>query len=164
MSGPRESQKLTLADLAQRTGARRRTIRYYIQRGLMPPPHGAKRGAWYDGEHANRLKQILHLKSGGLSLEAISRILEHGEREVPLPLYSISGSDERVPLARLASSQQLTESEQNPTATTATHIRLDEGLELVIDSARAQLTDDGVARFTDVVTKAYRKIKKEDSR
>ena len=162
MSGPRESQKLTLADLAQRTGARRRTIRYYIQRGLMPPPHGAKRGAWYDGEHANRLKQILHLKSGGLSLEAISRILDQGDSDLSTPLFNLNALDRPVLHARLTSPHDQTEPE--PTTSTATHIRLDEGLELVIDSARAQLTDDGVARFTDVATKAYRKIKKEDSR
>jgi len=153
--------KLTLADLAQRTGESRRTIRYYIQRGLLPPPHGAKRGAWYDEEHANRLKRIQHLKSGGLSLEAISRILSHdgdsySYEMLDLPHFSLS-----APLVRMASHEP---SQPKPQTVTATHIRLDEGLELVIDSARAQLTDDGVARFTDVVTKAYRKIKKEDSR
>jgi len=164
MTRQEEPAKLTLTDLARKTGATRRTIRYYIQRGLLPPPHGAKRGAWYDEEHANRLKQILHLKSGGLSLEAIARILEHGEREIPVPLCSISGFDERVPHSRLASSQQITEPEPEPTTVTATHVRLEEGLELVIDSARAKLTDDGVARLNDAIVKAYTKIQKEDSR
>jgi len=156
------SEKLTLADLAQRTGESRRTIRYYIQRGLLPPPHGAKRGAWYDEEHANRLKRILHLKSGGLSLEAISRILSHDGDTYTYEMLGLPHLASAAPHARMAPQHDLEEPE--PTTVTATHIRLDEGLELVIDSARAQLTDDGVARFSDVVTKAYRKIKKEDSR
>ena len=161
MSQQQDPAKLTLADLAQRTGESRRTIRYYIQRGLLPPPHGAKRGAWYDEEHENRLRRIQHLKSGGLSLEAISRILSHdgdsySYEMLDLPHYSLS-----VPRARMASRGP---SQPKPQTVTATHIRLDEGLELVVDSARAQLTDDGVARLNDAIVKAYRKIKKEDSR
>ncbi len=153
--------RLTIADLAQRTGESRRTIRYYIQRGLLPPPRGAKRGAWYDEEHENRLRRIQHLKSGGLSLEAISRILSHdgdsySYEMLGLPRFSLS-----APLLRKRAHEP---PQPKPQTVTATHIRLDEGLELVVDSARAQLTDDGVARLAETIAKAYSKILKEDSR
>ena len=39
---------LTLEALAACTEVPQRTIRYYIQRGLVPRPHGEKKGAYYD--------------------------------------------------------------------------------------------------------------------
>ncbi len=55
-----------------------RTVRYYIQQGLLDRPHGEKRGAWYDRHHLDQLLQIRKWSAAGLSLERIRELL-HGE-------------------------------------------------------------------------------------
>lgn len=68
-----------------------RTVRFYIQRGLVPPPHGKKRGAWYDEIHLERLLTIRRWQRAGLSLERIAEIVAGGETEVPMPPRSKPG-------------------------------------------------------------------------
>jgi DNA-binding transcriptional MerR regulator len=64
----------TLHQLAARTGIEPRTIRSYIQLGLLPGPEGAGRGAHYLSLHLERLQAILVLKDvDGLSLADIRR-------------------------------------------------------------------------------------------
>ncbi len=65
--------------LAEKTGTTRRTIRYYVQRGLIPKPEGGGRGHYYTDEHLDRIKQIQRLSSQGVPLEAIKRLLSGGE-------------------------------------------------------------------------------------
>jgi len=64
--------------LAEKTGTTRRTIRYYVQRGLIPKPEGGGRGHYYTDEHLDRIKQIQRLSSQGVPLEAIKRLLSGG--------------------------------------------------------------------------------------
>jgi len=69
--------------LAEKTGTTRRTIRYYVQRGLIAKPEGGGRGHYYTDEHLDRIKQIQRLSSQGVPLEAIKRLLSgDGETEV----------------------------------------------------------------------------------
>jgi DNA-binding transcriptional MerR regulator len=75
--------KLSLQQLTDRTGISGRTIRYYIQRGLLPGPQGEKRGAWYGEGHLADLLRIQQWQSAGLSLEAIADLLM-ARREAPL--------------------------------------------------------------------------------
>ncbi len=65
--------------LAEKTGTTRRTIRYYVQRGLIAKPEGGGRGHYYTDEHLDRIKQIQRLSSQGVPLEAIKRLLSGGE-------------------------------------------------------------------------------------
>ncbi len=62
--------------LAQKAGVSRRTVRYYIQRGLLPPPLGHKRGAYYTEAHLERLLLILKLSAKGVPLIRIKTVLE----------------------------------------------------------------------------------------
>ena len=54
-----EEESLTLAKLAEQTSIEPRTIRSYIERGLLPGAQSRGRGAVYLAEHLNRLKVIL---------------------------------------------------------------------------------------------------------
>jgi DNA-binding transcriptional MerR regulator len=59
-------------DLAERGGVSRRTVRYYIQRGLLPPPHGLGRGKHYTEAHLATLVRIKELQEQAVPLEAIA--------------------------------------------------------------------------------------------
>ncbi|OGF64385.1 MAG: hypothetical protein A2Y62_00825 [Candidatus Fischerbacteria bacterium RBG_13_37_8] len=62
--------------LAKTTGSIRRTIRYYIQRGLLKPPLSGGRGAYYTDEHLEQLKKILQWTEQGVPLIHIKEMLE----------------------------------------------------------------------------------------
>jgi DNA-binding transcriptional MerR regulator len=51
------------------------TIRYYQSRGLLQPPAREGRIAWYGPEHVTRLAEIRSLRSKGLTLAAIRRVV-----------------------------------------------------------------------------------------
>ena len=63
--------ELSIGELAQSSGVTRRTIRYYVEIGLLPPPSGSGKAAVYGGEHLERLALIKKLQSMRLSLEEI---------------------------------------------------------------------------------------------
>lgn len=63
-----EPYRYTIADLEGRTGLPARTIRYYIQEGLLPPAHGRGPSATYDLSHLLRLQAIGQLKANHLPL------------------------------------------------------------------------------------------------
>jgi DNA-binding transcriptional MerR regulator len=58
-------------ELAERAGVSRRTIRYYVQRGILPPPLGLGRGNHYSEEHLATLVRVRELQEAGVSLEVI---------------------------------------------------------------------------------------------
>ena len=73
-------RKYTIQDLQEYTGFSRRTIRYYIQEGLLEPPAGRGRGGFYFDSHLERLSEIKSLQDKGLKLAAISELLEKGRK------------------------------------------------------------------------------------
>jgi DNA-binding transcriptional MerR regulator len=76
--------------LTKKTGVSRRTVRYYIQRGLLPPPLGRKRGSYYTEAHLERLQLILRLSDQGVPLIQIKKILDSESPEnTPAPVRKI---------------------------------------------------------------------------
>ncbi len=67
-----QNGKRTLAELAEDSGVPARTIRYYIARGVLPPPIVGGRGALYSEEHLERLGRIQKLQAQGLTLAQIA--------------------------------------------------------------------------------------------
>src|SRR4051794_26403139 len=61
MLEPMSGHQLTLQDLAQAVGVPERTIRYYIAEGLLPPPSGRGKAAFYTEEHLLRLRLVRKL-------------------------------------------------------------------------------------------------------
>jgi DNA-binding transcriptional MerR regulator len=61
--------------LAARTGTSVDTVRFYQTKGLLHPPVREGRIAWYDDEHLERLNRIQELKTRGLTLTMIARVL-----------------------------------------------------------------------------------------
>jgi DNA-binding transcriptional MerR regulator len=64
----------TMDDLVGITGLPRRTIRFYIERGLLDPPAGRGRGGFYDASHVARLLEIKKSRKEGRSLKSIRSI------------------------------------------------------------------------------------------
>lgn len=132
--------RFTLEQLAQLSKVVPRTIRFYIQMGLVRRPNGTCRGAWYDAEHLETLLRIRRLSEKGLSLEAVRRAL--------------------VPESTESAAAQKHDA---PTITTRTHMNIADGLEIVLDPLRAPLSPEAMRRFVAAVTQAYRCAEKFDS-
>ncbi len=66
-----EAKKYTIEDLCDLTGFSRRTIRYYVQSGIIDSPAGRGRGGFYNDTHLDKLRQIRAFQEQGLTLQAI---------------------------------------------------------------------------------------------
>ena len=60
-----------IEDLADLGGVTRRTVRYYVQEALLPPPLGVGRGKHYGPEHLERLLFVKSLQEDGRPLAEI---------------------------------------------------------------------------------------------
>jgi DNA-binding transcriptional MerR regulator len=63
--------RFSIDELAELAGVSRRTVRYYVQEGLLPPPLGVGRGRHYDRSHLGRLLEVKAQQEAGLSLDEI---------------------------------------------------------------------------------------------
>ncbi|MBM3138276.1 MAG: MerR family transcriptional regulator [Chloroflexi bacterium] len=70
-------QDLTIEDLAQQSGLSLRTLRYYIQEGLLPGPDTAGKYASYSQQHLDHLAMITRLKNMHLPLKEIRHLLSN---------------------------------------------------------------------------------------
>ena len=57
-----EEKTYTIDELSDMTGYSRRTIRYYVQQGLIGAPAGRGRGGFYYDSHLQKLKEIRALR------------------------------------------------------------------------------------------------------
>jgi DNA-binding transcriptional MerR regulator len=76
------TEKYRIGELAEKAGVTKRTIHYYIGRGLLPPPEGAGLGTLYSDEHLFRIRLIKKLQDEYLPLDEIRRrvgTMEFGE-------------------------------------------------------------------------------------
>ena len=132
---PQPPDRFDLDQLSERCGLPPRTVRYYIQRGLVDRPEGEKRGAYDTPRHLEQLLRIRGWTEAGLSLEGIARLLA-GESEPP------------AVAARTGS------------IVVRNHVALGEGLELVIDPDRARLTTAEVRDLAEAVDAALRRLRR----
>ena len=79
------SERFTLDELCSLVDLPRRTVRYYIQQGLVDRPEGEKRGSHYLRRHLDQLLEIQKWQKAGLSLDRIRELLAGTEGEGPLP-------------------------------------------------------------------------------
>src|SRR5262245_6643969 len=74
---PGESRH-AIGELAELAGVSRRTIRYYVQEGLLPAPLGVGRGRHYGDQHLDQLLKVKALQEKGRTLDEIRRELSGG--------------------------------------------------------------------------------------
>lgn len=122
--------KLNLLQLSEKTGVPERSIRFYIQKGLLPRPQGDRRGAFYTESHLAELLRIRQWQEAGLSLDAIGELLL-AKREAPV-------------------------SPSRPgTIEVRSHLIVAEGLELMVAPERAGLTQAQLRQLFQIVQTAY---------
>ena len=126
--------KITLEQLSAQSDTPGRTIRYYIQKGLMAGPEGERRGAWYTPAHLADLLRIRQWQETGLSLEAIAGLLQ-AKHEPPIAA--------RRPGAIEVQS----------------HLIFADGIELVVSPERSGLTQTQVRRLFQTVLAALDTLK-----
>ena len=130
-----EPDHLSLDELASLAGVSARTVRFYIQQGLVSRPEGAKRGAFYLQRHVEQLLMIRRWTDAGLSLDRI-RELVAGAPEDPPPRAVKAGTVEvwsRVTLA--------------------------DGLEVHLEPGRAGLSPEQVRALVRAITEAYHAVR-----
>ena len=79
-----DEKTYTIDDLCDLTGFSRRTIRYYVQEGIIGPPAGRGRGGFYYDSQLQQLLQIKLLQDKGMGLSAIGKYLNQGKIEEPV--------------------------------------------------------------------------------
>ena len=117
----------TLDQLCTLADCPKRTVRYYVQLGLVDRPTGETRAARYSRRHLEQLLQIRQLTESGVSLERIREVL--GGSAPPLP-----------PRARAPGSVQV-----------RSHVWVAPGVELQIDPQEAGLPPEDLHSFVQAV-------------
>lgn len=116
--------RLAIDELCALVDLPRRTVRYYIQEGLVDRPAGAKRGAYYTKRHVEQLLAIRTWQRAGVSLDRIRELVAgDGESSAPLP-----------PPRRRRPGE----------VTLRTHVTIAPGVELVIDPRESGLSPEAV--------------------
>ena len=135
MTRPDPDARYSLEQLAGLAGINRRTIRYYIQLGLVDPPEGQTRAAYYTWQHLKRLLDIRELSEQGYSLDRVQSLLDQPPAREPVAVAPRPGS-----------------------ITVQSHVHLAPGVELVIEPGRARLTPEQLRRFARDAMAAYERI------
>ncbi|MFN3565337.1 MAG: MerR family transcriptional regulator [Burkholderiaceae bacterium] len=125
----------SLDEIAALAELPRRTVRYYIQCGLIDRPQGVGKGAYYTQRHVEQLLLVRKWQLAGLSLERIGELLRQ-QAAGPLP-----------PTPR-----------RPGTVEVWSHLVVAEGVELTLEPGRAGLTPEQVRALFRAVTQAYARI------
>jgi DNA-binding transcriptional MerR regulator len=133
--------RYTLNDLCQLVELTPRTVRFYIQKSLLPAPEGSGRGAYYTQTHIERLLEIKKWQDAGLSLERISELLiEDGDAKPLPPLKRAKPGDIEV----------------------CSHIHINEGISLTLNPSKAGLTPEQAKQLSLEVISLYQRIASSD--
>ncbi len=131
MSNPKT---FTLDELCTLSDCPKRTVRYYIQIGLVDRPMGETRAAHYLGSHLDQLLKIRQLSDAGVSLERIREVLSGEVAPVPLRQRKPGAVEVR------------------------SHVHIAPGLELQISPEDAGLESEQVRELVRAVMKVYQDL------
>ncbi|HEX9018805.1 MAG TPA: helix-turn-helix domain-containing protein [Anaerolineaceae bacterium] len=98
------SRTYDIQELVSASGVPRRTVYFYVQQGLLPPPEGAGLAARYGEEHLARLRSIPVLRQRGLRLDEIREQFQRMDldalRQVVATASATSASATSAPTAQ----------------------------------------------------------------
>ena len=135
------NSSLKLDELASRAGVSPRTVRYYIQRGLLPPAEFRGPDTAYDERHLQALRAIKRLQEEYLPLDAIASALE-GKSEAELRRIAEKG---------LGSAAKVTREEPVKKPQTrgvrGERLHLADGIELWVEEGANRTLVDALIKF-----------------
>ena len=132
-----EDKNYTFEELCGLSGLSARTLRYYIQIGLVDKPIGQTRAAHYLSSHLEKILRIKQLSEAGISLERIRDVLSGGS--LPLPERSKRPGQVEV----------------------RSHLWVTDGIELEVSPETAGLSPEQLRQFLKGVLQAYEQVKKD---
>lgn len=133
-----DSIRFSLDDLCTLSDTSKRTVRYYMQIGLIDGPIGSTKAAHYLPKHLDQLLTVRKLSDAGVSLDRIRDVLSGEAPPVP-PRQRQPGSVE-----------------------VRSHLFIAEGVELEISPEQAGLSPEQVRALVRAVMKTYQEIKGEN--
>ncbi len=139
MNTVNHTQTFSLDELCTLTDLSKRTVRYYVQIGLVNRPEGETRAAKYSPQHLEQLLLVKKWTAAGVSLDRIRELLQGGSAPVP-ERGRVPGSIE-----------------------VCSHLHVAEGVELVIEPTRAGLTPEQLRHFVRAVMSAYEQIHQDST-
>ena len=131
--------RYTIDEIAALAELPRRTVRFYIQQGLVDRPIGEKRSAYYTASHLEKLLTIRKWQNAGLSLERIREILANPD---------VGALPPARPRGR-------------GTVEVWSHLVVTDGLELTLEPSRAGLSPEAVRALFRGVIALYEEIRQE---
>ena len=134
-------QEFTINELCTLADLPTRTVRFYIQQGLVSRPQGEKKGAKYNAAHLDQLLSIKKWQAAGLSLERIRGLLAD------------PCADDLPPLPRRAGMVEVW-----------SRLHIADGVELQVEPGRAGLKPEQLRGFLKEVLTAYDKATKENEK
>ena len=150
-----DNARFTISELAERTGLTRRVVRFYVQRGLIPPPKGRGRGSHYAGVHLERIMQIQEWQAAGHSLEEIKVLLEFGADRSNTP-EPVSKSAPRHVQSRARARSRIKAGSQGSAELWA-RVEVLPGVELHIDLDKYRMEPAVLKSLKEKVSKELRK-------
>ena len=136
-----DPKTFTLDEIAALAELPRRTVRYYIQTGLIDRPQGVGKGAFYTQHHIEQLVLVRKWQLAGLSLEKIGDVLKQ-QASGPLP-----------PTPR-----------RSGTVEVWSHLVVAEGVEVNLEPGRAGLSPEQVRAFFRGVTRLYQQVQESEDK
>lgn len=136
------TQTFSIDELAALAEMPRRTVRFYVQQGLMDRPIGEKRAAYYTTSHLDQLLTIRKWQRAGLSLERIREILTEPASSVLPPQKPRGAGSVEV----------------------WSHMVVADGVEITLEPGRANLTPEQVRSFFRGVLALHRDIQQKNSK
>ena len=130
-------QEFSLNELCTLVDLPLRTVRYYIQQGLVSRPVGEKKGAKYGSQHLDQLLTIKKWQAAGLSLERIREL-------VAVPAH------ESIPV----------KSRWPGMVEVWSHLHVADGVEIHVEPGRAGLSPEQLRKFLREVMAAYENVSK----
>lgn len=131
-----QPEQYTLNELCVLADLPVRTVRYYVQNGLVDKPHGETRAARYGAKQVEQVLLIKKWTAAGVSLDRIRELLQGKEAPVP------------------------TRARKSGSVEVWSHLHVADGLEVVIEPGRAQMSPEQVREFTRGVMALYSSIQK----
>jgi DNA-binding transcriptional MerR regulator len=131
---PNQDQ-FSLDQLCALTGLPKRTVRYYMQIGLVDRPQGETKGAYYLARHLDQLMQVKGLVQAGVNLERIRQVLDGAQ--APVAARQPTPGDVAV----------------------RSHVHIAPGIELSIDPQLAGLSADEMRKLIQAMVNTAKQLK-----